>query len=135
MSSLRVVGAMSQRQERVAELVREIISSFMLKRQTVSPMLDGMVNITRVWVSPDIRNATVFFNLLDPSRNPADVEEAFFTENRIFAKALAREITTKFTPRLKFVYDTGLGEITRIDELLDTVAKDLSAEVIEEAQK
>lgn len=99
--------SMTQRQHRVAGQIRDVVSQLLSRGEANHPELNGLVTITRVWLSKDIRNATVFFTLLDSNRDYKLVEQAFEECTHVFARALGKNLTAKYTAKLKFKYDEG----------------------------
>lgn len=83
---------------------------------------DRLIAITRVDVSPDVKNATVFYTHMD-----AAVEKAA----RLYFEAAAsrirgmmgQAIQFRHTPRLRFVIDLDVKKKSRIDSLLEKVGQ------------
>ena len=80
------------------------------------PRLRG-VTLSRVDVSPDLRNATVLVNL--PAG--ADSHEALRALARAsgrLRRRLSARVRLKYMPSLRFEYDSSLDRVDRIDRLL-----------------
>jgi ribosome-binding factor A len=115
--------APSQRQQRVAEEIRNILSGILLRgdfsRRTLSVI---NVTITHVNVSPDLRNAKIYIiplgggNMTDTLANLNEMAG----EIRF---ALAKQLTTKYVPALRFYSDTTFDEARHIEDLLNTALK------------
>jgi ribosome-binding factor A len=75
------------------------------------------ITITYVAVTPDLRNATVFFapTLVDKL---AEVLEFFEIQKHHFKKIIAQKMRLRFVPELQFKLDDSLEYSKRIDELL-----------------
>jgi ribosome-binding factor A len=115
---------MSQRQQRVAQVVHEVVAQQILRVGTES-LVGGFCSISRVWVSPDLKNATVYFSTFGPQvMTPKAMTESFNQNIGLFAKALGKQLTTKFTPRLKFAFDDEEAEAGHIQTLIDNVKAD-----------
>lgn len=55
---------------------------------------------------------------------PAAMIENLTQNTPSFAKALGKQLTTKFTPRLRFVFDEEEAEAGHIQNLIDNVKAD-----------
>lgn len=113
---------MSQRQQRLAELVRQIVAQS-LTRGLVDSAVATRLSVSYVWVSKDVRHATVYFTMLGgPDETPAALEALDYALPRLQAQ-LGKEMSTKFTPRLKFAYDDHAAHAARIDALITGTGK------------
>lgn len=112
---------MSQRQQRVAQVVHEVVAQQMLRVGTES-LMGGFCSISRVWVSPDLKQATVFFTPFGmQTLTPQAMVENMNMNAGLFGRALGKQLTTKYTPRLRFAFDTDEAEAGHIQKLIDNV--------------
>ena len=119
---------LSQRQLRVGEQVRQIISNFLLKDIVLDNYLtNASVTVSRVIMSKDLKIAYVYVMPLGGS-NIENVKKALDINKSIFQKELGKKIKNKFTPKLIFYIDDTFLEAKKINDLLliDKVKKDLS---------
>tara|TARA_Y100000590_G_scaffold94404_1_gene106966 strand:- start:2936 stop:3313 length:378 start_codon:yes stop_codon:yes gene_type:complete len=119
---------LSQRQLRVGEQVRQIISNFLLKDIVLDNYLtNASVTVSRVRMSKDLKIAYVYVMPLGGS-NIEKVKKALDINKSIFQKELGKKIKNKFTPKLIFYIDDTFLEAKKINDLLsiDKVKKDLS---------
>ncbi len=106
----------SQRRRRGAHIIQEIIGE-VLARDVSDPRL-GFVTITDVEASPDMAAATVFFTtLLAEQREPS--LKALESARGMLQGRIGREMSTRNTPHLKFVYDETGENARRVTELID----------------
>jgi ribosome-binding factor A len=77
----------------------------------------GLVSVTGVEVSPDMRHAVVFVSALDPAQIGDALTGLRAAAPRLRA-ILGRQIRTKFTPDLEFRADSGVLDGERIDAIL-----------------
>ncbi len=120
--------APSQRQLRVGEQLRHILAEVIGRGTLRDPVLvDKSITVSQIRVSPDMRNATAFVMPLGGTASAADVVAALNRASHHLAGELARRITLKYTPALRFEIDTVFDEAERIDALLRApgVARDL----------
>lgn len=111
-------GAPSQRQLRVAELVRHAIAEILARGDTHDPDLDGLViTVPEVRMSPDLKVATVLVMPL----GGANVGKAVAALERARGRLkglVGRRVQLKFVPELRFVLDTRYEDDMRVDALL-----------------
>ena len=100
---------MSIRTERIGEQVRDELSR--LLRDEVSDPRVGMVSLTRVDVDADLGTASVFWSPLDVSGDSdlVRVQEGLASAARFLRGRLARELSLRRTPELRFRHDPSLA--------------------------
>ena len=106
-----------RRPERVAKLIREEISQILI-REMRDPRV-GTLEITQVKVTPDLREARVFFRMVGGESERAAVESALAGARGFFQGQLGRRLGLRVTPNLSFKYDDSLDEANRIETLLE----------------
>ena len=112
---------MTRRTERINDLLREEISE-LLRRQVKDPRVGGLVSITEVLVSPDLRNAKVYVSVLGSDEEKASTLDALAAASSYLQRELGRRLTIRRTPHLAFLADDTLEEGMRIQNLLDEAA-------------
>ena len=119
--------APSQRQLRVAEEIRHVLSAVFLRGEFRDPELAGeKVTVTEVRISPDLKAATAFVARLGrtdiDALLPALKRAAPFLRTQV-----AHAMRLRVAPILSFQPDTSLDYAMRIDALLHRpdVARDL----------
>lgn len=105
------------RARRLGVRIREIVASA-LKKQVKDPRL-GMVTITDVKVTADLREATVFYTVLGDQAEQAGSAAALRSATGILRSAVGRETGIRFTPTLAFEPDHVPESARHIDELLE----------------
>ncbi|NPV06632.1 MAG: 30S ribosome-binding factor RbfA [Anaerolineae bacterium] len=111
----------SVRQRRVADLVaREL--SVILQQRARDPRLHAVV-ITGVRVSGDLRQATVFVSSVTPEDRGMLVE-ALVGSEPFLRRELAERVHLRYVPTLSFHLDETFDRASRIESLLDQVARD-----------
>ena len=119
---------LSQRQLRVGEQVRQIISNFFIKETLSEPLLvNNSIIVSKVKMSKDLKLAYVYIMSLGGT----DIDKAkdILNSNKfLFQKELGKKIKTKFTPKIKFYVDDTFLEAEKINNLLsiDKLKKDLN---------
>lgn len=114
------IHAASQRQLRVAEQVRHILAETMQRGKfTDAALYEASQNVTvaEVRMSPDLKHARAYVMTLG-GRNMDTVLPALNDAAGLFQRELARKLSMKFTPRVKFVTDETFDEADKINRLL-----------------
>jgi ribosome-binding factor A len=117
----------SQRQQRVAELVRHALAEVLGRGDIQDPVLNQhVVTIPEVRMSPDLKLATAFVMPLG-GRDERPVIEALDRNRKVLRQEVARRVDLKFAPDLRFLRDESFDEAARIDALLrsEKVRRDL----------
>ena len=110
---------MSQRQARVAEIIHQVVAGELARYGSAS-LAGAPCGVTRVWASPDLKQARVYVTSLQLGQLTPQQLVANLQENtHLLGKALGKQLTTKFTPRLTFVYDDQLEGEAKILTLLN----------------
>ena len=111
----------NNRQGRIDEEFKKELSqiiSFELKE----PKITGMVSVTRVKVTPDLKYAKVWVSILNAKRNEETLEGLKKTAG-FMRTELAKRINLRNTPELSFVIDDSLEYGARIDSILKDINK------------
>jgi ribosome-binding factor A len=111
-------AAPSQRQLRVAEEIRHVLSGLFARTEFRDPELAGEhITVTEVRISPDLKHATAFIARL--GRPDADALLPALRRAAPFLRAgVAHALRLKFAPDLSFQPDTALDYAGKIDRLL-----------------
>ncbi len=112
----------SQRQLRVAEEIRHVLSGLFARTEFRDPDLAGeQVTVTEVRIGPDLKRATAFVARL--GRTDVDALLPALRRATPFLRAhVAHALRLKFAPDLSFQPDTALEYATKIDRLLHSPA-------------
>ncbi len=100
------------RTARVNQILREVISEELVRVSDVDERL-GLLTVTGVETTPDLRQATVYFDSLNDDAKTA------LEERRVQLQAAVNAQTRlKRTPKLTFSADPAVARGTAIEELL-----------------
>src|SRR3954451_22830136 len=92
----------SQRQQRVAELVRHALAEVLARGDIQDPVLTSrVVTIPEVRMSPDLKLATAYVMPLG-GQDECDVLAALERSRKTLRHEVARRINLKFAPDLRF---------------------------------
>lgn len=90
------------------------------------PRIEGFVSVTRVEVTADLRNASVFVSVFGGTQATQNKTFAAITHARSRIQALvAGQVQTKFCPVLRFFTDEKFKKTLETMELIDKAVKEL----------
>jgi ribosome-binding factor A len=110
--------------ERVRELVAEVV-----RTQIKDPRL-GMITITDSRITPDLREATVYYTVLGDVAEQTATAAALESAKGLLRSTVGKALGLKHSPTLTFVLDDVQEHVRHIDELLE-VARASDAKVHE----
>ncbi len=111
----------SQRQLRVGEQVRHIISNTLFRGDIYDADLNAAtISITQVSVSPDLKNATAYFVVSNGNTETTEtIGKALNRNAKTFNRTVAKRVHIRTHPKIKFTADTSFEYARHIDMLLD----------------
>jgi len=111
---------MTRRTDRVNSLLIEVISEVIM-RELKDPRLPSFISITRVDITPDLRQAKVYFSVLGPEKNKQIALEVLQEAAGFIAVQASKKVVLRFFPQLTFKIDDTLEKHQRIDDLLKKI--------------
>jgi ribosome-binding factor A len=112
---------MSERMRRVNESVRQVLAEALPELK--DPRI-GLVTITGVDTTPDLRHATVYVSVLGSLRKQKATLQGLEAAHGLLQSRLARELRMKRTPHVSFEYDPSVERGVRMTQLIDELAPD-----------
>ena len=106
----------NKRQQRVAQVVREVLSRAILVE--LNEFLPTPITLSEVVVSRDLRYATVYYSPLSHDVEIEALTEMLNQFSPSLNKTLGRELTTKYTPKVRFVYDSAFDHAHEMNVLM-----------------
>jgi ribosome-binding factor A len=114
--------AMTRRTERVAEAVQELVAELLL-REIKDPRI-GLVTITGVKVSPDLRHARIYFSCLGDDTERAQTLRGLTSAAGFVRSQVARRLNLRVAPEIVFEFDASLEQAERMARLLKSLPGD-----------
>ncbi|MFH1663149.1 MAG: 30S ribosome-binding factor RbfA [Chloroflexota bacterium] len=108
--------------ERVNHLIRQEISD-LLRLEVKDPRLSGLVSITEVETSADLKYAKVFFSCLCDNEEKKEILSTLVAASGFLHNELAKRLTLRHIPELDFRWDDSIEKGARILELINKVAQ------------
>jgi ribosome-binding factor A len=106
---------LSERVRKVESQLKEIVGEEVSSLS--DPRIKGLVTVTNVRVSPDLRQATIFYSLLSGEDIEGAREGLQSSAGRIQA-AVGAQTRLKHTPRLCFEQDPVVENVSKIEAAL-----------------
>ena len=107
------------RQRKMADRIKVIVAET-LERRIKDPRL-GFITVTDVRVTPDIREASVFYTVYGDEEETAASHRALLSASGMLRSEVGRITGVKFTPTLSFVADAVPENARHIEDLLRQV--------------
>ena len=111
--------------------VEEQLLSFLAKkiRQLTDPRIEP-TTLTDIKMSPDLKTAWIYWSA-PPSEEDGSlaeeyikvINEAFKGASNYLKRKIAQELKLRFTPNLRFAYDSSFSQASKIDQLLKQVGE------------
>ena len=110
------------RPERVGHMVQQLLAE-LFARGMRDPRL-GLVTITGVKMSPDLREARVYWTVHGDAEQRKQTAKGLAKAHGYLRRACAAELKLRVTPDLHFTYDEAIDRGARIEELIRKVHQD-----------
>ncbi len=105
------------RSERVEKQILEIISSIALKNIDLSYL--GFITFTSVDISPDLKNAKIYYSVINQNFSDSELEIALNKKQRAFKKFLSPQLHLRSTPKIQFFNDKKFSYQEKIKRLIN----------------
>jgi ribosome-binding factor A len=107
-----------RRQLKVASQLQRIVATVLL-RDVADPRIDGLVSVTKVEITEDLREAKVFLSVMGGTRTPTTVLHGIKSAGRHIQAEVAEGLALRYAPRLSFHIDESLKKQAEILRLID----------------
>ncbi len=104
------------------ELKREI--SNIINYEVTNSNVTGLISVTKVKISPDLRYARVYVSVLN-SRNTKQTLAGLKSSSGFIRSRIAEKINLRVTPELVFELDDSMQYGEKIDTILRDIMKDI----------
>ena len=119
----KVNSTKSQRQLRVGEELRHLISNALLRESFYDQIIENnTITITEVNVSPDLKNAKVYIMPLG-GENKFEVLDSLNKANGRIKKLISNNINLRQIPKLQFKIDETFEYAKNIENILQKIKK------------
>ena len=112
---------MSVRTERVASLIKELMSEIIQQNFRMEEF--GLVTVTEVRMSMDLKIAKVYVSVFGDAEKKKKLLAHLEVEKGAIRSELGHNLSLKFTPTISFYLDESLDHAMRIENLLNQIHK------------
>jgi ribosome-binding factor A len=112
---------MSIRKERVAEEIKHQINTAMSR--DLSELNLGLVTVTSVVMSPDLKIAKIYLTFLGSKETPEKAIAKIDSRKKHIRYELGKHLKLKFTPDIMFFYDDTAEYAEHINKILRDIKK------------
>ncbi len=115
-----------RRPDRVAEAIREEVATF-ISGNAKDPRITGLVTVTGVDVTRDLRHAKVFVSIYGSDADRAATLEGLASLASHLRPVIGRRLRLRLAPEIQFKLDESIARAARIDELLAQIKEERPA--------
>jgi ribosome-binding factor A len=110
----------THRPARVGELIKREVGEMLLRQQIRDLRVgSGMVSVTDVEVSGDLRHAKIFVSIYGTEEAQRSAMAALSEAEGFVRQEIGRRIRLRYTPEVAFVQDRSLERGARLSRLID----------------
>ena len=111
----------SNRQLKVGQQIRFLVSNFFIKEDFIFENFNSKnLTVVDVVLSADLKNAKIFVTTTSVNKKKLFIDELNH-KSKLIQKKIALNLTSKFTPKLKFFFDHSFEYSNKINNILETV--------------
>ena len=112
------------RSDRIAQQIKRELSEIIQRNELKDDRIGGLVSITEVIVSGDLRSVKVYFSVYGEESQKVGTLAALEAKAGFLRGELCRRLGVRFAPELYFKLDDSLERGNRISELLDKIKRE-----------
>tara|TARA_B100001750_G_C15219998_1_gene452741 strand:+ start:58 stop:441 length:384 start_codon:yes stop_codon:yes gene_type:complete len=108
------------RNRRVAQLLKEELAVLIQERFPLKQY--GLMTLTNVDVSSDLKNSTVYFTSLNSKESNIDLIYELNQQANYFRCEISKLLRLKTVPSLRFKYDQSIEHAERINDIIKSIS-------------
>lgn len=113
----------SNRMNKIDEELKKEIGNI-ISTELKNPHLTGLISVTKVKTTPDLRFSKVYVSMINEKSKKENLQILKQSSGYIRSE-IAKRINLRITPEFIFEFDETIEYGTRIDKILNDIAKDL----------
>ena len=110
------------RSERIAEEIKRSVSKT-INNDLKDPRLNGLISVTRVNVTRDLRYAKIFISLFGEENTKDEIFDVLKNAKGYIRRELASNLRIRFVPEITFKLDESMEYSAHIQKLLNEVSR------------
>ncbi len=111
---------MNRRVERVQSLIRHELGE-LIQQDLNDPRITGLVSITEVEVTPDLRRARIFFSVYGTEEDGKSAMDAFISAQPYLRRELGKRLDLRYAPQLEFRLDRSMEYAEQMNKLFQNI--------------
>ena len=120
---------MPRRVDRINGLLREELS-LLIARQVKDPRIGGLVSVTQVKTSADLRSARVYISVMGDAAAKRDTLQGIQSASSYLRRELRDRLALRYVPFMKFELDESMEDADHLLRIMDQLNQEpLSKEV------
>lgn len=112
----------NRRHDRVRELIKRAAGEVIRRMFPVQEI--GIVSVTDVGISNDLRSAVVFLSIFSPENMKQKAFHTICEKAKLIQMQIAHDIVLKYTPQIRFELDDSIDRGNRVMEILEQLEKE-----------
>lgn len=119
-----ILEKMSKNEARLGRVNEELMKALsqIITYELKNPDVTGMISVTRVKVTPDLKYAKVYVSMLN-SKSVEKTMQGLKDSAGFMRSQVARMVNLRITPELVFEYDDSIEHGERIDNILKQISE------------
>ncbi|MEX1185712.1 MAG: 30S ribosome-binding factor RbfA [Gemmatimonadaceae bacterium] len=120
----------TRRADRVSEAIREVVATFLAEGGGAKdPRITGLVTVTGVDITSDLRHAKVYVSVLGTETEKAATFEGLSSVAGHLRSQIAKTLQLRVAPQITFKVDESVAHAARIESLLEQIKNETPARV------
>lgn len=116
----------SSRMNKIDEELKKEISNI-ISMELKNPHLTGLISVTKVKTTPDLRFARVYVSMIN-EKSKAENLKILKQSSGYIRSGIAKKVNLRITPELIFEFDDSIEYGEKIDNILKDITKDWKKE-------
>ncbi len=109
---------MPRRVDRINGLLREELSH-LIARQVKDPRISGVVSVTQVKTSADLRSARVYVSVMGDAATKRDTLQGIQSASSYLRRELRDRLALRYVPFMKFELDESMEDADHLLRIMD----------------
>jgi len=110
-----------KRSERVSDKIRIAISDVLLKN--ISICNKGLITVTNVVISKDLRYSKIFFTNIDTEIESSEIQKKLNQNKNKIRYHMGKLLDAQYVPNIRFEFDKQYAKTNKIENLLNRMNK------------
>ena len=106
-----------ERTDRIEEEVKKVVST-LIDRELKDPRLDGLISVTKVSVTKDLKYCKIFVSMLG-TKDTKKAMDALESSAGLVRKTIGNKIRMHYTPEVKFELDDSMEYGAHIQNIIN----------------